>query len=168
METRDIETAVESLKKITGLNAELLALCRQEKEMIVYENVTGLADLVIKKEEVLNKMALEKITLKNSVALIKAALGFGEKDEANLLTLSKFFPEEYKLKVQSLESELKEYVNAVRTISLVNRKLISDSLKFINFVIDFIKKPSGEIETYLPEGKVMKRSNERAFLDVTL
>jgi hypothetical protein len=127
----------------------------------------GLTDNIMAKEDLLNRIMDEKETLKETIYGIKADYGYGEED-VPLQRLISLLPGEWKLRFERVFVSLRECTNSIRTISLINRKLINDTMKFINYVVGFLKKGDGEISMYGKKGNVYKKSNELSFLDVQL
>jgi flagellar biosynthesis/type III secretory pathway chaperone len=165
--TDRFESAYKSFEAISGLYRELMNLSMKEKDLIIYEDMQGLTDNIMAKEELLYRIRDERELLKETIGAIKADFGYGE-EEVPIQRIIALLPEEWKMRFERVFMNLRESTNNIRTISLINRKLINDTMKFINYVVGFLKKGDGEISMYSAKGSVYKKSNELSFLDVQL
>jgi flagellar biosynthesis/type III secretory pathway chaperone len=165
---RTIESAYEGFEATALLYKKLLDLSVKEKDLIIYEDLKSLTQTIMDKEEIMNMISVEKDSLKEKMVLLKAEFGYAADENIPVIRLINLFPEEWKLKFEIIFTRLKEYTSSIRTLSMINKKLISDTMKFINYVVDFLKKGDGEVEMYSAKGGMIKKSNELSFLDVQL
>ncbi len=146
----------------------LLQLLLKEKEQIIYEELSDLTQTIILKEEILANINSKKEEIKENIKLVKNYFGFEEKDGVTFAKLISFMSDNWKVKFEEILKILREYNASIRTVSIINNKLVDDTMKFVNIVIDFLKNGDGEVEIYTNKGFVEKKSNELNFLDVQL
>lgn len=147
---------------------KLLDLSMLEKQQIIYEDIKSLANTILEKEEILNKINEEKNTVKKTIDDIKEYFGYSREEDVPFSRLISFMPEEMNDRFQKIISLLRSYTSNIKTVSVVNRKLVEDEMIFINHVIDFLRNGTGNHNIYNSDAAVVKSNNELSFLDVQL
>jgi hypothetical protein len=167
LQTDCLEKYYLSLDAVNGIYSTLYAMVSKERDLIMREDVRSLAELILEKEELMGRLSEIREHAAECLLNYKQSLGYGS-EEVPMARLLPLMPDEWKYRFEKLVGSLRNYSAGIRTMSTINRKLVSDTMKFINFVIDFMKKSDGEMETYSTRGTVSKKSNERSFLDISL
>jgi hypothetical protein len=165
---RPIEDAYAGFEAVAELYKKLLDLSMKEKDLIIYEDLKTLTATIIEKEEVMNSISSQKEGLKEMMLCVKQSYGYAAAEEVPVMRLIKLFPGDWSIKYERIFARLKEYTSSIRTVAMVNKRLIADTVKFINYVVDFLKKGDGEMTVYSQKGYAVKKSNELSFLDVQL
>jgi hypothetical protein len=168
MPVKAIESAYEGFEAVAALYKKLLDLSMKEKDLIIYEDLKSLTDVIIEKEGIMNEVSAQKENVAERMAEVKTGYGYAVSEEVPVMRLIRLFPGDWGAKFESVFAKLKEYTSRIRTVAGVNRRLITDTVKFINYVVDFLKKGDGEMTVYSDKGSVVKKSNELSFLDVQL
>lgn len=168
LQTDCLEKYYLSLEDVYSAYSRLYALVTRERDLIMKEDVKNLAELILEKEEFLGTMSECKDKACSALFEYKLSLGYNGNEDVPIIRLMGLMPDEWRYRFEKLVAAMKNYSAGIKTMSTINRKLVSDTMKFINFVIDFMKKSDGEIETYSTRGAICKKSNERNFLDISL
>jgi flagellar biosynthesis/type III secretory pathway chaperone len=163
-----IENAYRCFDEIANLYKKLLDLSMKEKELIIYEDLKTLTETIIEKEELMNAISVQKDEVKEQMDGVKTGYGYQAGEEVPVMRLIKLFPGDWTNKFEMVFARLREYTSSIRTVAMVNRRLIADTVKFINYVVNFMKKGEGEMTVYSQKGFAVKKSNELNFLDVKL
>ncbi len=163
-----MEDSYRCFDEIANLYKKLLDLSMKEKDMIIYEDLKSLAASIIEKEELMNAISVQKDEVKEHMEAVKAGYGYEAGEQVPVMRLIKLFPGDWTMKFEKVFSRLREYTSSIRTVAMVNKRLIADTVKFINYVVNFMKKGDGEMTVYSDKGYALKKSNELNFLDVQL
>jgi|GEM_PF-2022390 hypothetical protein len=163
-----IEDAYRCFDNIADLYKKLLDLSMKEKDLIIYEDLKTLTVTIIEKEELMNAVSVQKDEVKEHMEGIKRGYGYDEGEQVPVMRLIKLFPGDWTMKFEMVFRRLREYTSSIRTVGMVNKRLIADTVKFINYVVNFMKKGDGEMTVYSDKGFAVKKSNELNFLDVQL
>jgi len=162
---------IKHMKELLALNRTLLDIAGEKRQAILENRIDDLAALVNRESRVVRDMAGVQAAWRSAAGNVLAARGFHPDSSMSLRDIAMLVrPGEGREELLKLEEQLAAAVRQVKEANERNRRLIDQSLEYVQYTLDLMAGADGPDVTYdnpsqshrMPDGHAWTRFDARA------
>ena len=161
-----VQLLIESLTQMDALQAELLQVTLQKKQMILDRNYDELVRTLSRESKLLKMIEEQEKQLFSSAQTFLQSKGIKSQLELTITEILRlvFDPEEKRM-LDETRKRLQDRLREIKRVNELNQQLINQSLSFIDFSLNLMIGGEDEETTYSPPMVQERKTSARRMFD---